>query len=74
MENKKIHMEVTMMVTVEIDEQNEIVKEYESLSELLNDIISYRFSSVLPVINSGAVKVEFNGHAYEIHKNCLHIL
>lgn len=62
-----------MMVTLEIDEQNEIVKEYESLSELINDVISYRFSSVLPIIKSGAVTLGFNGHTWEIHPTGLHI-
>lgn len=65
-QKKKIQLEVTMMVEIEIDENDDIVKDYENTSELLNDIISYQFSSVLPVIASGAVKVEFNGFEYEI--------
>ena len=62
---KKIKIEVVTVVTVEIDEANDIVQEYNSDKELLSDIVSYRFSSTLPVMKSG-VKVEFEDTSFEI--------
>ncbi len=48
-------LQVTMIVDVEIDQDNDIVKEYENTNELLLDIVSYRFSQTLPVMKSGVV-------------------
>jgi hypothetical protein len=64
---KKIKLEVVMLVTVEIDEANDIVQDYNSDKELLSDIVSYRFSSTLPVMQSG-VKAEFEDTSFEILK------
>jgi hypothetical protein len=71
MKKQKFKLEVTMIVEVEVDQTNEIVKEYENADELLSDIISYRFSPVLPVMS--AVKVEFEETTFEIleHGICL---
>lgn len=44
--------------TIEIDENNDIVKEYKNEDELIEDCISYRFNAVLPVISDGGVKVK----------------
>lgn len=48
----------TAYITLEVDTENQIVKEYEDLSELVGDVLDYRFSNVLPVINEGAVNVD----------------
>ena len=71
MKKQKIKLEVTMLVDVEIDQTNDIVKEYESTDELLSDIVSYRFSSVLPVM--AAVKTDFKETAFQVleHGVCL---
>jgi len=71
MKKQKFKLEVTMIVEVEVDQTNEIVKEYVNADELLSDIISYRFSPVLPVMS--AVKVEFEETTFEIleHGICL---
>jgi len=53
---KTVTVDVTIRYQIEIDEQNEIVKEYSNQGELLQDLASYRFSKVLPVMDNG-VKV-----------------
>lgn len=72
MKKQKFKLEVTMIVEVEIDQEDEIVKEYESTDELLSDIVSYRFSPVLPVMQFG-VKASFEEITFEIleHGVCL---
>lgn len=50
---KKIVIEVKQRVEITIDENSEYVKSYDSESELISDIVSYNFSSVLPVIGNG---------------------
>ncbi len=62
---KKFKLEVTMIVEVEVDLTNEIVKEYGIFDELLSDIVSYRFSQTLPVMQSG-VKANFEESTYEV--------
>ncbi len=52
MSKKTLEIEVTMKYTIEVDSENSIVKEYESEKELVDDLVSYRFS-VLPVIGNG---------------------
>jgi len=71
MKKQKFKLEVTMIVEVEVDQTNEIVKEYDNADVLLLDIVSYRFSPVLPVMS--AVKVEFDETTFEIleHGICL---
>jgi len=64
MKKQKFKLEVTMIVEVEIDQANDIVKEYDSTDELLSDIVSYRFSPVLPVM--AAVKADFQESTFEI--------
>ncbi len=52
-----IELEVTYRYQLEIDENNDIVKEYESIKDLLYDCASYRFN-ILPVLGKdGGVKV-----------------
>lgn len=50
-------IEVTYQFEIQIDEKSAIVQEYANMNQLVEDCSSYRFSEVLPVINSGAVKV-----------------
>ena len=71
MKKQKFKLQVTMIVEIEIDQHNDIVKEYDSTDELLSDIVSYRFSAVLPVMN--AVKADFQETTFEIleHGVCL---
>ena len=54
---KKVTVNVTYKYELEIDENDSIVKEYESENDLLVDCASYRFSDILPVIKEGGVKV-----------------
>ncbi len=42
----------TMNYEVEVDEDNPIVQEYETLKDLVEDLVAYRFST-LPVIGNG---------------------
>jgi len=44
---------VTYKYTVEVDNSNELVKEYESRTDLIEQLASYRFSPTLPVVNNG---------------------
>lgn len=53
---KNLIVTVTTEYQVKIDETNEIVKQYKSVKELIQDCIGYEFSSTLPVIASGAVQ------------------
>lgn len=55
---KKLTIRVTYNYELEIDESNEIVKEYDGENALLVDCASYQFGAVLPVIESGGVKVK----------------
>ena len=55
---KTLKVTVTREYTIEIDENNEIVKEYENENELIEDCIAYKFNAVLPVIADGGVKVK----------------
>jgi hypothetical protein len=54
---RTVEVTVTYKYELEIDDNNEIVKEYESEKELLVDCASYRFGTGLPVIGDGGVKV-----------------
>lgn len=71
MKKQKFKLEITMIVNVEIDQSNDIVNEYQGTDELLSDIVSYRFSDVLPVMI--AVKADFEETTFEIleHGICL---
>jgi hypothetical protein len=55
---KTLEATVTYKYKLEIDDNNDIVKEYESENELLVDCASYRFGIGLPVIGGGGVKVK----------------
>ena len=55
---RTVTVEVTYKYELEIDDNNEIVKEYESENELLMDCATYRFGTGLPVIGDGGVKVK----------------
>jgi hypothetical protein len=72
MKKQKFKLQVTMIVDVEIDPDFAVVQEYDSTDELLSDIVSYRFSQVLPVMQH-AVKAEFHETEFEIleHSICL---
>lgn len=52
MSKKTLEVEVTIKYTIEVDNDNSIVKEYANEKELVDDLASYRFS-VLPVIGDG---------------------
>lgn len=49
---KQVKVEVTLIYDLEIDENSGIVKEYINEEDLINDLASYRFTT-LPVINNG---------------------
>ena len=54
---KKIFkIEATYCYTIEVDEDDLIVKDYENEQEMIEDLVSYRFD-ILPVLNDG-VKVK----------------
>lgn len=55
---KTIKLEVIYEIELEINENNDIVKDYESENEMLVDCASYRFTNTLPVINNGGVIVK----------------
>lgn len=54
---KTIEVTVTYKYEIQIEENNLIVKEYESENDMLVDCASYRFSDVLPVIKEGGLVV-----------------
>jgi len=55
---KKVIVNVTYKYELEIDENDSIVKDYESENDLLVDCASYRFSATLPVIGSNGVRIK----------------
>lgn len=55
---RTVEVTVTYKYELEIDDNNEIVKEYESENDLFVDCASYRFGTGLPVIGDGGVKVK----------------
>ena len=54
---KKVKVQVSFIYELEIDEANEIVKEYSSLVDLVSDCVLRNFGSGLPVIADGGVKL-----------------
>jgi hypothetical protein len=52
MSKKTLEIEVTYKYTIEVDEDNLIVKEYSTEKELIDDLVGYRFTT-LPVIGDG---------------------
>ena len=52
MSKKTLEVEVTIRYTIEVDNNNSIVRDYRNEKELVDDLASYRFS-VLPVIGNG---------------------
>jgi hypothetical protein len=54
---KKVGIQIITEITIEIDTNDPIVDEYETEAELLQDLISYEFSNVLPVVEKGGVVV-----------------
>lgn len=53
MAKKKIEIEVLKVYTIEVDEESDIVKEYDSTKNLIEDLVYYNFYEILPVINHG---------------------
>lgn len=55
---KAVEVVVTYKYILEIDQNNPIVKEYESENEMIVDCASYRFLNILPVLESRGVTVK----------------
>jgi hypothetical protein len=67
---RKIEVEITYRYQLEVDESSPMVQEYIDHDELIQDCANYQFSSVLPVISEGYVKVTDTeiaeiGHIYD---------
>jgi len=56
---KEVKVDIKMRVVVKIDTEDPVVMEYESEKELIEHLVSYRFSEVLPVMKTG-VQVKYN--------------
>lgn len=54
---KKIEARITYKYEIEINDNDDIVKEYEDDNELITDLANYHFSTVLPVVAVGAAKI-----------------
>lgn len=54
---RKIEATITYKYEVEVNDDDEIVKEYEDDNELLVDCATYHFGTGLPVIGGGGVKI-----------------
>lgn len=54
---KTFRVTVEKTVHIDVDFDNDITQEYANEQELIEDLVSYDFESVLPVIQSGGVKV-----------------
>ena len=55
---RKLEIEITYKYEIEIDENDDIVKEYKDDKELFKHLADYRFGTALPVIQVGAVKIK----------------
>jgi hypothetical protein len=53
MSKKTMRVNVSYSYEIEVDTENSIVKEYETDSALVEDLVTYNFSSVLPVLKEG---------------------
>ena len=65
MSKKKIRINVSIVYELEVDHDNSIVQEYKSTTEIIDDIVAYKFSDVLPVLKEG-VKI-MNSEIVEWH-------
>ncbi len=54
---RKLEVTLTYKYEIEVNDNDDIVKEYKDDNELINDLASYRFSPVLPVVAVGAIKI-----------------
>ena len=50
---KKLKIEVTYNYEIDVEENNAVVKDYEDTTELVSDLVHYRFSDHLPVMKEG---------------------
>ena len=57
MSKRIIKLNVSYIYELEIDDENSIVQEYETDSDIIDDLASYKFSSTLPVLKEG-VKIK----------------
>jgi hypothetical protein len=57
MSKKLVKINVSSVYELEVDEENSIVQDYKDLSEIIDDLASYKFSDVLPVLKEG-VKIQ----------------
>jgi len=55
---RKLEIEITYKYEIEVDDNDDIVKDYENDKELVEHLADYRFGTVLPVIQVGAVKIK----------------
>lgn len=53
----KLIFDVTTRFEIEVDQENYVVKDYESDDQLARDVVYYGFSPNLPVVSSGGVKL-----------------
>lgn len=62
---KRVNVIVSYVYDLEIDENNAIVKEYDSTRELIEHLADYGFT-VLPVINNGVKIKDIQIHDIDI--------
>lgn len=54
----KKYISFTAYITLLVLDDSDIIKDYDDTNDLVDDIVSYKFSPVLPAINSGAVIID----------------
>lgn len=52
MAKRTVTIEVIYEYRIEVDEESELVKDYDTMLDLYNDLVHYRFKS-LPVLENG---------------------
>lgn len=55
MSKRTLKIEVSYSYEIEIDDENNTVKEYENDKELVEDLVSYRFSTLPALYNGGVI-------------------
>ena len=55
---RRLEIEITYKYEIEVDETDDIVKDYENDAEMVQHLADYRFGTVLPVIQVGAVQIK----------------
>lgn len=65
----KKNVSFIVYANVVINTDNDLFEEYNSIEEIIDDAVSYKFSSVCPAINQRLIEIEdLNHESIEVHE------